>query len=159
MGINPLALRWSLRLRPISGFKVIFAALACFAAALTYSPSPGYTAEWRPAAPAAVGAVARAGAGITQAYEGSQGDTALVAFQSLRFDLAGHRGPQQLLRQVPRGGGLSGSLETDHCSLGAASARVRMVDLSYREVATILAHARVGSAASHSTGPPPTLLY
>lgn len=149
-----------MRLRPISGLKVIFAILACFAAALTYSPSPGYTAEWRSAAPdAAAGAVTRGAGSSIQANEDLQRDAALIGTHSLRFDLVGQRGPQHSPSPDPRGGGLTGGLADDRRVTGAAAARVRMIDLSYREVATILAHARVGAAASHSTGPPPTLLY
>lgn len=148
-----------MRLRSLAGFEVVFAVLAFVAAALTYSPSPGYTAEWRSSAPdLTVGTVTRGDLSSIQAHEERSDAAALVGVDPLRLDLIGQRGHNYLPCPHPRGAAPVGDHACERSIASVAAVRARITELSYSEVATTLARARVGAAAAHSTGPPSTPL-
>jgi hypothetical protein len=139
-----------LRQRPVSNLKFIVAALAIFGAATAWAlPAPrSATGVMEPATVVAGGSAA---AILTDA--GFHTSNAIIGSNPLNLQITGE-GSAPFLRYAMRGGRIPKALELDRQSLDAAASRARMADLSYLDVATLLAYARAGMAAYRSTAPP-----
>jgi len=138
---------------------VVFAVLAFVASALTFTPPPEAPATGRYAvSDVAVGTVARGVSSSIQHREDHTGVAVLVTVDPLRLDLIGHRGPNSTSSPLIRRGVLTGSFACERSVVGVAAARARVTGLSYSEVATTLARARLGAEAAQSTGPPAIFL-
>jgi hypothetical protein len=149
-GIYILFVGSDLRQRRVSGLKLLVAALAFIGAA----------AGWHIPAPYSATGVAQSAEGTGETtsailtYAGFHTSNAHIGSNPLNLTVTGD-GNAPTLRNVMRGGRLPKALGIGRHFDGAAASRARMADLSYLDVATILAYARAGMAAYRSTAPPP----
>jgi hypothetical protein len=149
--VFPFASGGILRQRPVSGLKLLFAALAFFGAAAAWAVPIPHSAT----VAAEIAAPGEAGTAILT-YAGFQTSTAIIGSNPLNLEITGN-GNAPFLRYAMRGGRLPKAPGIEPQSPGAAASRARMIELSYREFATTLAHARAGTVAYRSTAPPPSL--